>query len=91
MLRAVVLPWLLARAVGAEPHEQREATPLVNIAASLLIAAALTVAAYAVTRPLVEPGPSPATRGSRRVRRGPDRFFVMVDPAARHVPGRPDS
>ena len=32
VLRAVVLPWLLARALAAEPHEQREATPLVNTA-----------------------------------------------------------
>ena len=38
-LRAVVLPWLLARAVGAEPQTQREATPLVNTASSLLITA----------------------------------------------------
>ena len=57
-LRAVVLPWLLARAVGAEPQTQREATPLVNTASSLLITAGLAVAAFAITRPLVnlEPG-----------------------------------
>src|SRR6185369_3157831 len=36
VLRAIVLPWLLARAVGAEPREQREATPLINTATSLL-------------------------------------------------------
>ena len=36
-LRAMVLPWLLARAVAAEPQAQREATPLVNTATSLLI------------------------------------------------------
>ncbi len=60
-LRAIVLPWLLARAVGAEPDEQREATPLVNTSASLLIAAALTVVAFAVTRPIVELDPGPAT------------------------------
>ncbi|BAV40845.1 hypothetical protein [Mycobacterium ulcerans] len=53
-LRAVVLPWLLARALGAEKHEQREATPLVNTTASLLIAAVLTVVALAVTRPIVD-------------------------------------
>ena len=59
-LRAVVLPWLLARAVGAEPQTQREATPLVNTASSLLITAGLAVAAFAITRPLVnlEPGPT---------------------------------
>ena len=49
-LRALVLPWLLARAVGAEPHAQREATPLVNTATSRLITAVLTVVAFAITR-----------------------------------------
>ncbi|MFZ0832762.1 MAG: hypothetical protein WAM92_06685 [Mycobacterium sp.] len=58
VLRAGVLPWLLARAVAAEPNDQREATPLVNTASSLLIAALLVVVAFAVTRPVVnlEPG-----------------------------------
>lgn len=60
-LRAIVLPLLLARAVGAEPDEQREATPLVNTTASLLIAAGLTVVAFAVTRPVVALDPGPAT------------------------------
>jgi hydrogenase-4 component E len=60
-LRAAVLPWLLARAVNAEPDDQREATPLVNTSASLLIAAGLTVVAFAVTRPVVDLEPSPAT------------------------------
>jgi hydrogenase-4 component E len=61
-LRAGVLPWLLARAIGAERREYREATPLVNTASSLLVAAGLTVVAFAVTRPLVnlEPGPETA-------------------------------
>ena len=39
-LRGVALPWLLARAVAAEQRDQREATPLVNTASSLLITAA---------------------------------------------------
>lgn len=52
-LRGAVLPWLLDRALGAEQRAQREATPLVNTASSLLIAAALTVIAFAVTRPVV--------------------------------------
>jgi hydrogenase-4 component E len=58
VLRAVVLPWLLTRAAAAEPYGQREATPLVNTASSLLITAALTLVAFAVTQPLVdlEPG-----------------------------------
>ena len=58
VLRAVVLPKLLAGAVGAE---QREATPLVNTATSLLIAAALTVTAFAVTRPIANLEPSATT------------------------------
>lgn len=62
LLRAVVLPLLLARAVGAEADERRESTPLVNTTASLLITAALTVLAYAVTRPIIALDPSPATR-----------------------------
>lgn len=58
VLRAVVLPRLLARAVGAEHAEQREATPLMNTATSLLIAAALTITAFAVTRPIANVEPS---------------------------------
>lgn len=54
ILRAVALPWLLTRALAAEPQTQRDATPLVNTATSLLITAALTVVAFAVTRPVVD-------------------------------------
>jgi hydrogenase-4 component E len=75
VLRAGVLPWLMRRAVVvaedrsrpgrhyAEPvAEARETQPVVNVAASLLTAAALTLLAYAVARPLVELDPTPATR-----------------------------
>ena len=61
VLRAVVLPWLLARALAAEQRDQREATPLVNTASSLLITAVLTVVAFAITRPLVDLEPNAAT------------------------------
>ena len=61
VLRAILLPWLLARALGAEQRGQREATPLVNTTASLLIAALLTVTAFAVTRPVVNLDPGAAT------------------------------
>jgi hydrogenase-4 component E len=47
--------------VAAEPRGQREATPLVNTASSLLITAALTVVAFAVTRPLVDLEPEVTT------------------------------
>ena len=61
VLRAVALPWLLVRALAAEPQAQREATPLVNTATSLLITAALTVVAFAITRPVVDLEPSATT------------------------------
>jgi hydrogenase-4 component E len=60
-LRSAALPWLLARAVGAEQQAQREATPLMNTASSLLITAGLTVAAFAIARPLVTLDPSATT------------------------------
>jgi hydrogenase-4 component E len=61
VLRAVVLPWLLARVVRAEVASRREATPLVNTTGSLLIAGGLTVAAFAVTQPVVDLAPGPST------------------------------
>jgi hydrogenase-4 component E len=61
VLRAGVLPLLVRRALGQAPAEQRETSPAVNIAASLLAAAGLTLLSYVVTRPLVELAPSPAT------------------------------
>jgi hydrogenase-4 component E len=60
-LRAIALPLLLARALAAEPQAQREATPLVNTATSLLITAVLTVVAFAVTRPVVDLEPTATT------------------------------
>jgi hydrogenase-4 component E len=61
VLRAGVLPYLAGRALGDSPAEARETRPVVNVAASLLAAAALTLLAYAVTRPLVALAPAPAT------------------------------
>jgi hydrogenase-4 membrane subunit HyfE len=61
VLRVAVLPRLLARAVGVESQSRREATPLVNTATSLLITAALTLAAFAATRPLVNLQPAAST------------------------------
>ncbi|MEU6146263.1 hypothetical protein ABZ848_38700 [Streptomyces sp. NPDC047081] len=85
ILRAGVLPYLIRRALAAlapgraYSAEVREAQPLVNVAASLLTAAALTLLAYAVARPLVELNPTPATRalpvGLAVVLIG---FFVLV-------------
>jgi hydrogenase-4 component E len=85
VLRAGLLPYLIRRALAAlapghaYSEEAREAQPLVNVAASLLTAAALTLLAYAVARPLVELDPTPATRalpvGLAVVLIG---FFVLV-------------
>jgi hydrogenase-4 component E len=64
VLRVVALPLLLRRALAqAKAYGQvlRETSPLVNVTASLLAAAVLTLLAYAVSRPLVQLTPgSPA-------------------------------
>ncbi|GAA3830551.1 hypothetical protein [Streptomyces chiangmaiensis] len=85
LLRAGVLPYLIRRALAAltadrvHREEVRETQPLVNVAASLLTAALLTLLAYAVARPLTELNPTPATRalpvGLAVVLTG---FFVLV-------------
>jgi len=79
ILRAGVLPLLLARALRAAGPARRETRPLVNVAASLLAAAVLALLAYAVSRPLVALAPSPATQaipvGFTVVLIG---FFVLV-------------
>lgn len=79
VLRAGILPWLLRRALAAAGPAQRETRPLVNVASSLLAAAVLTLLAYAVSQPLVELAPSPATQaipvGITVVLIG---FFVLV-------------
>ena len=63
-LRAILLPMLVMRAVRRLPAERRESTPLINTTASLLAAAALSLAAFAVSRPIVALEPSPATRAA---------------------------
>ncbi|WP_236794994.1 hypothetical protein [Amycolatopsis sp. GM8] len=79
VLRAGVLPWLLRRALARGGAAARETRPLVNVAASLLTAAVLTLLAYAVSPPLVALAPSPATQaipvGMTVVLIG---FFVLV-------------
>jgi hydrogenase-4 component E len=53
-VRAIALPWLLARALGAERQERREATPLVSTAASLLVVTALVVVSFTIAQPVVD-------------------------------------
>ncbi|MCV7100249.1 hypothetical protein [Mycobacterium palustre] len=61
VLRGAILPRLLARAIGAEPQSRRESTPLLNTAASLLVAAGLTLVAFAAAEPLVKLQPAAST------------------------------
>ncbi|WP_199571887.1 hypothetical protein [Streptomyces murinus] len=84
LLRAGLLPYLMRRALAAPSagrggEEVRETRPVVNVAASLLTAALLTLLAYAVSRPLTLLDPTPATRalpvGLAVVLIG---FFVLV-------------
>jgi hydrogenase-4 component E len=63
LLKAIVLPALLRRVLASVP-EARETAPLVNVAASLLAAAALTLLAYAAARPLVNLAPTPSARAA---------------------------
>ena len=63
-LRGVILPLLLARAARSEGQGAREVTPLVNTTAALLVTAALTMLAYAATRPLIAHSSTPGTRAA---------------------------
>ena len=78
LLKAGVLPAVLRR-VLADSGAARETQPLVNVPASLLAAALLTLLAYAVSRPLVALDPTPTTQavpvGMVMVLLG---FFVLV-------------
>lgn len=62
VLRAGVLPILLRRALRGAGPARREISPLVNVSASLLAAALLTLIAYAVAQPIVDLAPSAATQ-----------------------------
>lgn len=59
-LKAVVLPGVVLRIIRGG-DETREVEPLVNVPASLLAAAGLTLIAYATTRDVVALDPNPAT------------------------------
>lgn len=79
VLRAGVLPYILQRVLAVAGPGRRETRPLVNVAASLLAAAVLTLLAVAVAQPLIALAPSPATQavpiGLAVVLIG---FFVLV-------------
>lgn len=63
-VRAVLLPWLLHRALGAERQERRESAPLVSTTASLLMVTALVVAAFTITQPVIALAPSTSTNAA---------------------------
>jgi hydrogenase-4 component E len=77
-LKAVVVPGVLRR-VLRDSSEARETEPLINVTASIVAAALLTLLAYAVARPLVRLAPSAETEavpvGLAMVLLG---FFVLV-------------
>jgi hydrogenase-4 component E len=64
ILRGLVMPWLLSRAIGAEPDDHRESKPLVNTTAALLIVSILTGAGFAVGQPVVDLDPGPTTNAA---------------------------
>ena len=59
VLKAAVLPAVLARVVGADARSRVE-TPVINTTASLIVLAVLAVLAYLVSRPLQTAGSGPA-------------------------------
>jgi hydrogenase-4 component E len=62
VLRGGVVPWLLRRALAGAGPVQRESRPVINVATSLLAAAALTLLALAVSQPLVDLASTAASR-----------------------------
>ena len=60
-VKAALIPALIRRVVAADP-DSRETAPLVNVATSLVVAGALTLLAYASTRPVVALVPTAAGR-----------------------------
>lgn len=64
LVRAVLLPWLLQRALGAERQERRESAPLVSATASLLMVTVLVVTAFVIAQPVVALAPSTPTNAA---------------------------
>jgi hydrogenase-4 component E len=59
--KTFLIPWVLRHTVSAEVYRTREIGRVLNVPASLLVAALLVVLAYAVAYPLVEAVPRPFT------------------------------
>jgi len=58
IVKAILAPWFLHRTVRREVYRRREISQVLNIPTSLLVAAGLTLLAYAVSYPvtMAEPG-----------------------------------
>jgi hydrogenase-4 component E len=54
--KALVIPWLLRRALRDEVYTRREVTQALNIPTALLLALALVITAYLLCKPLVAVG-----------------------------------
>lgn len=63
VLKAGIIPAMLRRVLAQVP-DARETRPLVNVSASMLAAAGLTLLAYAAARPLVALAPSASARAT---------------------------
>lgn len=72
LMRALLLPTILVRAVTAGRAARRETRPLVDTAPSLLVCAVLIVVAFAVTAPIVELQPTASVRAA------PAAFAVLL-------------
>jgi len=78
VLKGVVLPGVLLRIVRSS-DESREVEPLVNVPASLLAGAVLTLLAYATTSDIVDLDPTPETKAIPiGIAVGLIGFFVLV-------------
>lgn len=60
--KTLLIPWLLRHTVSAEVYRTREIERVLNVPASLLVAAVLVVLAYVIANPLVDAVPLPFTR-----------------------------
>jgi hydrogenase-4 component E len=58
--KAIAIPWLLRRALRDEVYTRREVTQVLNIPTALLLALALAITAYLLSKPLVAVGDGPA-------------------------------
>jgi hydrogenase-4 component E len=60
--KMIAIPWLLRRTVRREVYSRREIVQVLNIPTALLVAAALTLFAYVVARPMLGASPGDFTQ-----------------------------